>query len=394
MSGDQRISHRNMLFILHPIFALTGIADATTGPMLPLLAQAYHLSDNQSGQLLFCIFAGMSVGALLCRGDYARILTSGLFGLTISCLCFPLIPRAILYPSGFFFGISVGAPMTATSLFAGRNYPLRRAATLTLLNLTWSAGAMLAPLLAARVLAVFSWGTVYIVLGCASGLACIVASFTIRDTIETARTTRETTGLRNVRMVTLFALFFFLEVGMESMFGAWISTYLLRNTFLGLTLAAAATAIYWTGFLVSRALSPLLLLRLLPNRLLRLCLSAALCAAIFLSASRSPALLIVAILLLGMALAPIFPVALAAFFDRARHSSDTRFILTLSGFGGSVLPWLAGWLSSRTGSLRIGLLVGPVTLLALSAMLPLLHVSRPVSSGTTISPLNGGRKSA
>ena len=78
------------------------------------------------------------------------------------------------------------------------------------------------------------------------------------------------------------------------------------------------------------------------------------------------------LLLLGAAMAPIFPIALSAFLDRARHSSDTSFLFALSGFGGSVFPWLVGSISAHTGSLRAGLLIGPSTLLAMIALLPLL----------------------
>ena len=91
----------------------------------------------------------------------------------------------------------------------------------------------------------------------------------------------------------------------------------------------------------------------------------------------------VAILLLGMALAPIFPVALAAFFDRARHSSDSRFVLAVSGFGGSVFPALVGWISSYSSSLRMGLIAGPATLLVMVAILPMLDNSKSESSSVS-----------
>ncbi|MGP8225587.1 MAG: MFS transporter, partial [Terracidiphilus sp.] len=229
--------------MLHPVFALTGVADAISGPILPSLARAFHLSDSESGVLLFSLFAGMAVGALLCRGNYARILTRGLFALTISCAVFPWVPRPILYPFGFFLGASIGAPMTAISLFIGRNYPARRASTLTMLNFSWSVGAVLAPLLAARILAISSWSTVYLVLAAASALAAITVQFTIRDSSEAPRTTAQTSGLGNFRLVSLFALFFFLEVGMESTFGAWISTYVLRTARTAVAFAAGAAAI-------------------------------------------------------------------------------------------------------------------------------------------------------
>jgi MFS transporter, FHS family, glucose/mannose:H+ symporter len=379
-------SRRTMLLVLHLVFALTAVADAVNGPMLPSLARWFRLSDSQSGSLLFWIFAGMATGALLSRGNYARVLLGGLLALTVTCTCFPWIPRAILYPFAFLFGISVGAPMTAVSLFAGRNFPTHRASILTMLNFTWSAGAMLAPLIAARLLSVSTWRAVFVLLACASGLATIVVGFTIRDTNEQVHETQETSGLKNLRVVALFAFFFFLEVGMETMFGAWISTYVLRVTHTNLMLAAATTAVYWTGFLVSRGLSSLILLRLNSGRLLRVTLPLAFGASILLVESRSALFLTAAILLLGASLAPTFPVALAAFFDRARHSSDSRFVLALSGFGASLFPWLAGSISSRSG-LGAGLLTGPMTLLIMTGMLP--FVTAPRAAAVTRADASG-----
>ena len=231
---------------------------------------------------------------------------------------------------------------------------------------------MLAPLMAARLLAVSSWREVFQVLACAALLAAVVVGFSLHDQAEAARATPETAGLRNLSMVAAFALFFFLEVGMETMFGAWLSTFVLRVTRTSLALAAAAAAIYWTGFLISRGSCSLLLLRVRADRLLRLSLLVAFAASILLMAAATPILLTITILLLGIALAPIFPMALAAFFDRARHSSDSRFILALSGFGGSLFPWLAGWVSFHTGSLRSGLFVGPATLLIMTLLLPFI----------------------
>jgi FHS family glucose/mannose:H+ symporter-like MFS transporter len=372
------ISRRRMLWVLHPAIALTGVADAITGPMLPALARTFHLSDSQSGFLVFCVFAGMASGALLCRGNYARALTSGLFAMAIASTLFPWISRPILYPCAFIFGVCVGVPMTAVSLFAGRNYTEHRAATLTMLNFSWSVGALLAPLLAARLFAVATWQSAYLVLAAAAAMLALASSLAVRDTVEIARLTPDTAGFRNVRLVALFAAFFFLEVGMESTFGAWLSTYVLRTATVDIAQAAAATAIFWTGFLASRGLSPLLLLRVRPGIVLRVALATALAGSALLLATRSSLPIYAAILLLGVALAPIFPVALAAFFDRARHTSDSRFILAFSGFGGSVFPWLVGSISAHSGSLRVSLIVCPAVLLTMTLMLPWLRVTGAV----------------
>jgi fucose permease len=81
--------------------------------------------------------------------------------------------------------------------------------------------------------------------------------------------------------------------------------------------------------------------------------------------------------LLGVALAPIYPLIVAGFFARARHTSDSRWVMASAGFGGSVLPYLAGWISAHTGTLRAGILVIPAALLLMIVVLPILSESTP-----------------
>jgi MFS transporter, FHS family, glucose/mannose:H+ symporter len=369
-------SRRAMLLVLHPAFALTGVGCAITGALLPSLAQTFALTDSQSGLLVFAVYAGMATGALLCRGNYARIIAFGLAAVAATSIGMAFAERPLLFPIAFLYGASVSAPMTATSLFAGRNYPARRAATLTALNFAWSVGAMAGPLFAARVLAPLGWRAVYEFLAGAALLAAIATGLSLRDQEETPHVTAETTGFRNVRLIALFAVFFFLEVGMETTAGAWISTHILRSTATTVALAAAASSIFWGGFLFSRGLAPLVLLRLRPQRMLQATIVVALGASTLLLVCHSAVPLVLAVLLLGLALAPIFPVALAEFFERARLSSDSRFVLALSAFGGAVFPWLVGIISSHTTGLRVGLVIVPATLLVMIAMLPLLAVTR------------------
>lgn len=366
-----------MLALLHPAIALTGVGCSITGPLLPSLARGFHLDDAHAGLLVFWVYVGMAAGALLCRANYARKIAAGFVALAAASLGFACAPGFLLLPLGFFYGAAVSLPMTSINLFVGRNYPARRAVTLTALNFSWSVGATVGPLVAARLLEAVSWRAVYQAVACAALLAAAGARLVLRDSAEVAHLTPETEGLRNLRLIVVFALFFFLQVGLECTAGAWASMYVLRVTATTVAAAAAASSIFWGGFLASRALAPLVLLRMRPARLLLTCMLTALGAALAIVAVRSAFPLLAAFLLLGLALAPVFPVALAAFFERARRSSDSRFILALSGFGGAVLPWLAGAISTRTASLRIGLMTLPVALLTMTAMLPLLGVARP-----------------
>ena len=113
------------LLHLHPVFALTGVLHAVGGALLPSLAARFHLSDSTSGLLFLLYFAGTSLGALLCRGNYARLMTIGFAAMVCTCLAVAASPRPLLAPVFLLLGISVGIPMSAVTLFVGRNFPER-----------------------------------------------------------------------------------------------------------------------------------------------------------------------------------------------------------------------------------------------------------------------------
>jgi len=376
MRSGARRSTRQTLTVLHPAFALTGVVHAVGGPLLPSLASSFHLNDNESGLMFLLYFAGTSLGALLCRGNYARAMALGFMGMTVCCLGVAAAGRSLLAPLFLLLGISAGVPMSAINLFAGRNFPERCAPILTFLNFSWSAGALAAPLLAARVLVHHSYRAAYVVLAVPAAVAALACWLMIEDAPEAARANRATDSFTNLRFIIVFALAAFLQVGIENTATTWLSTYALRMAGSGIVLAAAASSLYWLGFLATRGFSSLLLLRIRPAHIFRVAVAVALAAALLLAGVPDLAGGTIAMFLLGAALAPIYPLIIAGALARARHTSDSRWVLATAGFGGSVLPWLAGWISSSTGSLRVGMLILPAALLLMALVLPTLDGPR------------------
>jgi fucose permease len=274
-------------------------------------------------------------------------------------------------------GISVGVPMSGVNLFAGRNFGERCAPMLTLLNFSWSAGALAAPLLAAQVLLHHTYRAAYIVLAVASAVAALACWRLIRDTPEMARPMSSVQGFPNIKLIVVFAIAAFLQVGVENTAAAWLTTYALRMARDGVVLAAASSSVYWIGFLSSRGISSLVLLRADPVRVFRVAVAVALFAAVLLAGLPSVAGRTAAMFMLGAALAPIYPLVISGFFARARHTSDSRWVLAIAGLGGSVLPWLAGWISTGAGSLRVGILIIPAALLLMIFVLPAMHKAQP-----------------
>ncbi len=238
----------------------------------------------------------------------------------------------------------------------------------------------MAPLLAARLLMGHTYRAAYVVLAAASALAAIACWLQLEDSPETPRLNTAMERRNNLRFIALFAFLAFLEVGIENTTGSWLATYALRSSTAGAAAAAATSSLYWCGFVAARAVFAILLLRVDAMRILRVALPAAFLCAVLLIVLPSAGERSVAMMFLGAALSPIFPLLLARFFARARQSSDSRWILAFCGFGGSVLPWVTGWISERSGSLRLGLVTVPAALLFILCMTPVLAAQPAIAS--------------
>jgi fucose permease len=356
--------------VLHPVFALTGVLHAVGGALLPSLAMRFHLSDSDSGLLFLLYYAGTSIGALLCLWNYARTITLGFVGIVGCCIAVIAAPRPLLPIAFLLLGISVGVPMSAVSLFVGRAFPARCAPILTFLNFSWSAGALAAPLIAARILVNHSYRAAYLLFAILAIVAALACGLLLNEVVEPAQPAGEERSYSGLGFVLIFAVAAFLEVGIENTAAAWLPTYALRTEGKGIAVAAASSSLYWLGFLASRGICSLVLLRMAPARVFGAAILSATVASSLLAAFTSVAGHGVAMFLLGAALAPNYPLIVAGSFTRVRRTSDSRFVMATAGFGGSVLPWLAGSISAHTGSLRLGILVIPAALLLMVFVLP------------------------
>lgn len=377
MRTEGSIANKRALLMLYAACGLTGLLHAAGGALLPSIASTLRLRDSQSGLLLLLYFAGSSVGALLCIGSYARLIALGFAAAAACCFAVSSWHWPLCLAAFLFLGVSVGLSMSAVNLYVGREYARRAASMLALLNCTWGVGALSASLFAARVLIRHSYHAAYMVLG---GVALCAAFFCWLFLQDRAQADTPPDNLRagssNYRRILLLALAAFLEVGVENLSLAWLSTYASRMTGKDAVLGATLTAGYWVGFLGARALAPLILLRAAPASVLRIAILAALGAAVVLVASCSPWAGSLAMSLLGVALGPVYPLIVAQSFADLHRTSDTRWVLGAAGFGGSVLPWLTGWISANFGGIRVGLLVLPAALLLMLFLIPMKFKQR------------------
>ncbi|HEY3988996.1 MAG TPA: MFS transporter, partial [Acidobacteriaceae bacterium] len=124
---------------------ITGIGLTLLGSSLPALAALWRLNDASSGRLLLAVFAGSAIGAMLVRAPFHRNLAAGMAMIAASMAGLALGGGHALFFLFLLFGTGLGLAMTANSVLTGDRYPELRAAMLTLLNFSWSAGAAVSP---------------------------------------------------------------------------------------------------------------------------------------------------------------------------------------------------------------------------------------------------------
>ncbi|HEY0307712.1 MAG TPA: MFS transporter [Acidobacteriaceae bacterium] len=356
------------LWALHLLFLMTGTGTTMLGPILPVLMRTWQLHDSQAGALLAAQFLGAFMGGASVGSNVRRSLLTasaaaaaglGVFALASSHSGGMPLSMAALLLAGFGIG-----HMIASNNIIGSHFPAeRRARTLTLLNLSWSLGAILSPILAAWLLPHLP---LHLLLGVFAALfACAGCAVYVRlpappDAIASSE---EAGATRNV--VLFFGTMMLLYGGVETCMNGWLTTYILRYGDHTLSGSQLSTSLFWIALIAGRLFTAALLNWIRERGLLRLALGATtLCIAALVRAHTSISLMACAVLL-GLSMAACFPVCfsiMAGYRPRARQAGA---VIAVSGIGAALFPWLSGLVSTRTGSLHTGLVV---PLLAVAAM--------------------------
>jgi FHS family glucose/mannose:H+ symporter-like MFS transporter len=353
---------------------ITGIGLTLLGSGLPALAARWRLNDASSGRLLLAVFAGSAIGAVLVRPPFHRNLAAGMAMIAISMAGLVFGGGHAPFLLFLLFGTGLGVAMTANSVLTGDRYPERRAAMLTLLNFSWSAGAAVSPF---AVQFVTHRAGVEGLFWCMAAAGCLstLLALCLRDrrTAAAKEVSQRATAphtQNSKRVVAFFAIFGLLYCGTEAALGGWVLTYVHRLDFQISAAPPLAASCFWLSLLLGRAIAPAVLLRVNEELLLSVALISAFVGVAALLTLHSLTAVMLSAAVAGFSMAPIFPVCVSIFMSLARNPAQTRWMFAVAGLGSATLPWATGQLASRTGSLHTGLLV---PLMALGLMLIMMR---------------------
>jgi MFS transporter, FHS family, glucose/mannose:H+ symporter len=353
--------------VLHGGFVVTGIVTTLVGPLLPILISRWSLSDQRAGLFFTAQFFGSmvgvaSIGPLIKRG-YLYTFACGFALIAVGVAGLNLGSYVATLAAATIFGCGLGQTISSANLWVAEIAKARRVAALSILNLMWGIGAIASSpfvMLAQRHLAT-SW-LLYAIAACSALTAVFLAGMNLEpEMTRTAEPARERALKDNisVRSTLSLAALFFLYVGSENSVAGWVASLTKRMNSDSGDLWALAPMFFWGGLLAGRALVPMVPVRRSERTLLAggLMLAASgVCCLLWAETFASVAACVTAS---GLGLAAIYPILIAwlvkAFGERSRRIGAIMF--ALASMGGATLPWLVGLTSTRTGSLREGLLI-------------------------------------
>ena len=390
--------------ILATSFLLAGLGTVVLGPLLPQLLHDWHLTDQRGGLLLLAKFIGAFCGGAAVP---RRLRLGILAGHLLAALGFAAFALAhsltLALPALFLTGLGLGEIIASTNILAGRLWPTHAGSALSLLNFFWSLGAVSTGLVLAALLPRTGWQRPILALAILYALTGALTLFSkqhsknpvISTEADVRQRSEETCGSGAsaegtsqqppsklpTHLTLTYTTLLFLYGGLETCLTAWLTTFSLRFAGGHLLGGQSGFVVLWAALTLGRVLASALMRRF-PERLVqRLSLALCLLLIAFLATTHTAATLSVACILLGLALAPVFPSTFALLLRHNPQPRTAGTLLAVSGLGAALFPWLMGVVSTHTGSLRLAMAVP-----ALLVPLMLLATTLDSQNGTPFPP--------
>lgn len=368
-----------------------GIVMALLGSILPLLAQRAQFDMAQAGGLFlvmnFCMLLSMlGLGPLTDRFGKRPALAAG--ALLVATALF-LVVRADNYQDLLLAVVLLGAGGGA--LNGGTNVliadlhaePQQKAAALNLLGIFFGFGAMLLPFFVGTLVATLGLDKILymaVAVSLAPGILFVVLAFPRPKQKQGFRPSEAARVIGNPLVLLLgFVLFF--QSGNEFIIGGYTSLYLTREIGIPFNHASYLLATYWASIMLGRVVSSKLLAGISGYTLVLI--SALGSAAGITLLVMAPGIIgaILAVILVGLSFASIFPTTLGIAGGKFEAYSGTAFgiLFAIALTGGMVLPWAVGQLAKVYG-LRIALVLAAVNSLMIFFLQFVLWKSKHIAT--------------
>jgi len=365
-------------------FVALGLPDGLLGVGWPSIRTGFAIPLDAIGVFLTAVVAGYMTssflsGFLLSRIGVGRMLAASCFLTGVSLIGYTLAPQWwVMIALGVFAGLGAGAIDAGLNTYVAAHFG---EGLMQWLHASWGVGITTGPIIMTFGLtAMNTWRFGYRVVGVFQiALAgCFVLTLAMwnqnnapaGDVAAEKKLTDYKTPLGETLrqpQVWLSVILFFLYVGAESALGTWTYTLLTESRGVDKALAGFFAGSYWFTFTIGRILAGLGAKRVGINKLVLGGLTGALLGAGLLIWNPSEMANVLAVAIIGISIAPIFPAMMSGTKTRVGDHFAANTIgmqMAATGFGTAVIPGMMGVLARR-----ISLEVIPVCLLVVYAAL-------------------------
>jgi MFS transporter, FHS family, glucose/mannose:H+ symporter len=378
-SSHASASARALTFAANAAFVPMGIVTILLGPMLPILSARWSLNDTQAGALFTAQFLASTLavslsGVLVARWGYRFAIGVGLatMGTGVGLLPFSSHELGIGCIALYGFGSGISTP--AANLAVAEVNPTRRSGALSLLNFSWSIGAVACPFLISAAAAAhkISWLLVAVAIFMvivAAGIAVANGRNSERAAEDRIVKGEDHAGHRQSQTFSsihwrahslyMLAALFFLYVGAENACGGWTAALAKSLGTLPAAKAAMTPSFFYIALMIGRWVAPLFLRRIDDVHVARFAILLACVGMAGMLVSHEIISIAVSVSIAGLGLASVYPITIAL-LSREFGPTATMvgsIMFSMSNLGGACLPFLVGFFSTHFHNLRIGLAV-------------------------------------
>jgi fucose permease len=405
----KRYPRLGLILLAFVAFIALGLPDGLLGVGWPSIRTDFSIPLDAIGMFLTAVVVGYMTssflsGFLLSRVGVGRVLVTSCFLTGLALIGYTIVPQWwMMVLLGVFAGLGAGAIDAGLNTYVATHFG---EGLMQWLHASWGVGITMGPIIMTLGLTIMNtWRFGYQVVGGfqITLAACFVLTLAMwnqnnapsNSEAEKKLTDYKTPMGETLRQpqVWLSVVLFFLYVGAEASLGTWTYTLLTESREVDTTLAGFFAGSYWFTFTIGRIVAGMFASRVGVNKLVLGGLVGALLGAGLLILNPSEIANVLAVAVIGLSIAPIFPAMMSGTSTRVGDHYTANTIgmqMAATGFGTAIIPSLMG-VSAR----QISLEIIPVCLLAVYAglfgfyVLAVMHpkietTTAPVSSGHAV----------
>ncbi|TYP75426.1 MFS transporter [Paenibacillus methanolicus] len=352
-------------------YFLIGLAHVVLGSVLPVALDHYDRPYSAGGMLIFTQFAGFLVGVLLTPALSRRLGKKGLLLVALGLLFASEMLYTFLPPWEWMYAIAVCAgfgfgtieAVIGTIIISAVTH--QTAVAMSRLEVFFGVGALLMPLAASGLIAAEQWRYSFLLIALFALVTYALWARGSFGALDAALRRQEDAAAaggggrsgplyagRNLGILILFILFFFLYVGMEMSLANFLPVILIEKLGLNESSAALSVTCFWVAMTIGRLFAGHVAERFHYRNYVLLSSIAALLFLILFPGASAAWSAFALILLLGFALSGLFSIALV-FSSKllpGTEESTPSLMIAAGGVGGALLPLLTGWMLDEVGA--------------------------------------------